>query len=379
VKARPLPSKLCAVVLPEIPPGILVASRWIVGGLLGKSALASVYEAEEARQSRFAALKFFDPLLSVEPAWSEHVALTRALSELPGDGIARAYDVGIDPLLGKPYVASERLVFPTLARYVAEKGPIAPNTFAECLETVTSALDTAHGAGIVHGNLKPHNLFVSADNPRWARLTDFCVGRLRANAQAGPGAMLGWSAPEAAAGFATAASDRYALALLTFFAIVGSPWHSALRTGDAKTPGSGTPSRVASERAKILGGVLDPALDPWFARALAADSDARFESGRGMLQAFVEALWGGATLQAPARDGPRIDLVTHATREPPVSLPSAGPAYWSTLEMAKPDSSQGAAALPERSPALSFPVAWRVGIGTLAVGVVLLVYWLLWG
>jgi serine/threonine-protein kinase len=355
-----------------------------VGGVLGKSALATVYEAEEARQSRFAALKFFDPSLGTEPAWSEHVTLTRALSELPGDGIARAYDAGIEPALGRPYVASERLVFPTLARYVAEKGPLTPKAFAECLETVTAALDTVHEAGIVHGNLKPHNHFVSTDNPRWARLTDFCVGRLRATAQAGPGAMLGWSAPEAAAGFTVPASDRYALALLTFFAVVGSPWHSVLRGGDGRSPDSSRPSRIASERAAILGGTLDPALDAWFAKALAADPDARFESGRRMLQAFVEALWGGATLEAPARSSPpKVDPIAATAKAAPVSLLGAGPAYWSTLEMAKPDPATLVAGGAEGTPpdpsvpvGPLVPLSVRVGGAGVALLFVLLAYFL---
>jgi serine/threonine protein kinase len=377
------------VVPPAIPSGTLVASRWIVGGLLGKSALATVYEAEEASQSRFAALKFFDPALASEPGWSEHVALTTALSELPGDGIARAYDCGIDPLLGRPYVASERLVFPTLARYVAEKGPIAPNAFAECLETVTIALDTAHAAGIVHANLKPHNLFVSVDNPRWARLTDFCVGRLRSASQAGPGAMLGWCSPEAAAGFPTPASDRYALALLTFFALVGSPWHSVLRSGDEKGPGSTRSSRVASKRASILGGKLEPALDAWFECALAADPSARFESSRRMFQAFVEALWGGATLEAPARSArPSGGSIAAPPNAAPVSLPQAGPAYWSTLEMPKPgpiitDPAQLATSATDPipnpralSPRASRPLGLQLGIAGVALVAVLLVYWL---
>lgn len=369
------------MVLPEIPPGTFVASRWIVGGVLGRSALATVHEAEEARQSRFAALKLFDPSLAAEPGWSEHVTLTNALSELPGDGIARAYDCGIDPLLGRPYVASERLVFPTLARYVAEKGPLTPKAFAECLETVTVALDTVHAAGIVHGNLKPHNLFISFDNPRWARLTDFCVGRLRATAQVGPGAMLGWSAPEALAGFATPASDRYALALLTFFAVVGSPWHSVLRGGDGKGPDSSRPSRVASERASILGGELDPAMDAWFDQALAADPNARFESSRRMLQAFVEALWAGATLQAPARSvATKIDPSARTGNAAPVSLPQAGPAYWSTLEMAKPD--PATLASPPADPVIptvSTPLFIRIALAAGALVLVLLLYWLIRG
>jgi len=317
----------------EIAPGTLIASRWIVGGLLGKSTLASVYEVEEAHQSRFAALKLFDPALREEPAWSEHVKLTTALAELPGDGLARAYDTGIDTALGRPYVASERLVFPTLARYVAERGAFKPSAFGETLSTLAGALDTAHGAGIVHGNLKPQNLFVSVDNPRWARLTDFCVGRLRAAAHAGPSAILGFSAPEAAAGFETPSSDRYSLALLTFFAIVGGPWHSAFRgSGEGKSPESARRSRIASERAAALGGTLDPGLDAWFSRALAADPSARFSNARDMVRAYGEALWSGPTVEVSVRSAPP----PAEGRAPPMSMPLQGLAHASTLEMDAP-------------------------------------------
>jgi len=365
----------------------MLSSRWIVGGLLGKSALASVYEVEEAHQSRFAALKLFDAALREEPGWSEHVKLTTALAELPGDGIARAYDAGIDPVLGRPYVASERLVFPTLARYVAERGPFKPSAFAEALATLAGALDTAHAAGIVHGNLKPQNLFVSVDNPRWARITDFCVGRLRAGAHAGPSAILGFSAPEAAAGFETPSSDSYSLALLTFFAIVGSPWHSAFRGGaDGRNPDGPRPSRIASERAAALGGALDPGLDPWFSRALAADPSARFPNAREMVRAFGEALWSGPTVEVAIRSAPP----SADGRLPPLSMPLQGLAHASTLEMdaqgphvgaevvpAPPGSGQAptTASLPLTPP---LPLAFRVAlVAIVAFGVGLgLWFWL---
>jgi len=321
-----------------------------------------VYEAEEASQQRFAALKVFERAFAEEPAWSEHVTLTNAVSALPGEGIARAYDAGIDPGLGRPYVASERLVFPTLARYVAERGALTAQAFAQALETVSHALDAAHGAGIVHGNLTPHNLFVSFDNPHWARITDFCLGRLRGAAHTGPSAVLGFSAPEALAGFPTPSSDRYSLALLTFFAIVGSPWHSALR-GVAGSEGA-RPSRLASERAAALGGTLDPALDPWFSRALAVDPEARFDSARDMVKSFVETLWDGATLEVPTRSvPPEMSATLRASnpgeRSPPVSLPLAGPAYASTLEMPKLSSDPGAG----RSSAPTLPAEPDVALG----------------
>ena len=78
-------------------PGSMLGSRWIVGGRLGHSDTADVYEAEATSERRFAALKVFDTSFASEPAWSEHAELTRNLSELPGDGIARAYDLGVEP------------------------------------------------------------------------------------------------------------------------------------------------------------------------------------------------------------------------------------------------------------------------------------------
>jgi serine/threonine-protein kinase len=214
----------------------------------------------------------------------------QALSELPGDGIARTYDAGIEPSLGRPYIASERLTFPTLARYVQERGAMPLRALAAALETLATALDTAHDAGFVHGNLKPQNVFISFDHPHWARITDFGLGELRTATGTGPPSLLGWSAPETASSPPTPASDRYSLALVCFFAATGSPWYSALRYGDTGTPESDQPSHRASARARAFGGELGAEFDPWFARALAKEPSARFGSTAEMARAFSALL-----------------------------------------------------------------------------------------
>jgi serine/threonine protein kinase len=313
----------------------MFAARWIVGGVLGQSELGEVYEAEEAHQRRFAALKIMNPALAAEPAWGEHVRLTRALSELPGDGIARAYDIGIEPGLGRPYVASERITFPTLARYVVERGPVPMRVLAQALATLGPALDAAHGAGIVHGGIKPQNVFVSFDNPRWARITDFAMARLRAEARLGPSALLGWSAPEAAAGFITPAGDRYALALVCFFAASGVPWYNALRSFEGPS-GERTRTRVASERAKSQGSELDAAFDGWFEKALAADPDARFRTASELAAAFIDVFTGAPTGEIPARSsvGPMSATMPIPASQVPVIAPrTPSPAYAATLPL----------------------------------------------
>jgi serine/threonine-protein kinase len=314
----------------------MFASRWIVGGLLGQSELCEVYEAEEAHQRRFAALKIMRQTLAVEPAWSEHVMLTRALSDLASDGLARAYDIGLEPGLGRPYIASERITFPTLARYVGERGPVPLRVLAQALTTLGPALDAAHAAGIVHGGIKPQNVFVSYDNPHWARLTDFALSRLRAATGQGPTALLGWSAPEAAAGFITPAGDRYALALVCFFAASGVPWYNALRSFDGPASERGR-GRVASERAKSQGGEIDAAFDGWFAKALAADPDARFATASELATAFIDAFTGAPTGELPARSARGAMLgAAHSPADRGAGIPSqaSSPALAATLPFA---------------------------------------------
>lgn len=278
----------------------MLASRWIVGGLLGRSDLAEVYEAEEAREGRFAAFKLLKSEFGAEGPWQAHVARLKALAELPGDGIARTYDAGIEPSLGRPYIASERLTFPTLARYVQERGAMPLRALAAALETMATALDTAHHAGFVHGNLKPQNVFVSFDNPHWARITDFALAQLRTATGAGTPSLLGWSAPEIAHSPPTPASDRYSLALVCFFAATGSPWYNALRYGEGGAPESDRPSHIASARARAFGGELDTEFDPWFARALAKDPSDRFGSAAEMARSFSTLLSGSQQPPPPS-------------------------------------------------------------------------------
>jgi len=380
-------------------PGSMLGSRWIMGGLLGQSEGAEVYEAEEAHQRRFAAIKFFDPAFAAEPTWSEHARITRALSELPGPGIARAYDIGMETAFKRPYVASERITFPTLARYVAERGPLSLRGVAQTLGALASGLDAAHAAGIVHGGLKPQNVFVSPENPEWARLTDFGVSRLRAANGRGPLSLLGWSAPEAQAGFLTPAGDRYTLALLCYFAATGLPFYSALRTRDDAQSEKLRATRVASERAKSQGAELDPLFDDWFKRALAADPNARFGSATEMARSFVEVFGGGPTGAMPMRasaPAPRpsaapphgfseTNPMAHTERAPVPESAAPETPMAATVAVPTPRHDERAPSFPPQNPLAPSrhplpvrelgPLLWLLGAGLFVLSM-LVVWWI---
>jgi serine/threonine protein kinase len=343
------------VTLPSLSAGALFGAHWIVGRVLGRHELAVVHEAEDAHKARFAALKLFDSALARNAeAWSRFEATTRALAELPGDGIARSYDAGM--LEGHPFVVSERCVFPTLARYVADRGPVPPRAFRDTLLTLASALETAHRAGIVHGNVKPQNVFVSVDNPGWARLTDFGVAELREASGVNPARTLGWNAPEVSPSPPTAASDRFALGLIAFFALSGSAWYNVQRTSG---PNSERP-RTASERAKAYGGAIPEALDAWFERALAREPEARFASAIDMAHAFTQAL-EAARVSVPPSVGP-LSATMPVPERSPFARPSASPANLPASKLDPNGPTAPQLAVTEPLPARSAPA--RAGVSS---------------
>jgi serine/threonine-protein kinase len=296
-----------------------------VGGLLGRSDFTEVFEAEET-SGNVAALKLFSATLrSQHKPWEWFEGLYRALMRMPQQSIARIHEVGVEQRLELGFVASERMAQPNLGRLVSERGPLSPRVWGMALGGIGEALDATHGERMLHGNLKPQNVFVSPDEPGFARITDFGGAQLRAANGIHPALTLGWYAPEIDAGQASPAIDRYALGIVSFFALTGFPWFAALR-GHA-TDGSQHMSALvpsvgsASERARISGGTLHPAFDAWFAKALAFDPAARFTTSAEMARAFDKA----------AVEAERTSSFAGSATRPPDSQPLSA-----TMPLARP-------------------------------------------
>lgn len=320
----------------RLPPGTVLSGRYQVGEVIGESDLSVVYSAKDQRGQAQVALKVFHPAVKDRAAaLSEYQSQARQASGLGVEGIARAYDFGIDANSGVPFSTAELIGWASLDRRVLSQGPLGVADLARAVEVLARALDAAHARGVAHRDLKPQNVFISPDNPEWARLTDFGVGAVRRGA---PEA-LGWGGPPGytpaeavdAAAPASPAADLFALGVIAFFALTrATPFRSLRSPGfdpNAHWAELNQPLSPLSERAKEVGVALDAALDGWFARALALDPRERFPNAGEMSRELT-----AVAEQLGARGGTRTfpGIATAIAQplvfqpEPPLSLAAAG-------------------------------------------------------
>jgi len=277
-------------------PGTVLSGRYRISEVIGESDLSTVYAATDILGASPVALKVFDPsLMSRGAALSEYQNQARQAAALGTEAIARVYDFGIDANSSLPFSTAEHIAWPSLDRRVLVEGPLAVADLARALTVLGRALDAAHAAGLTHRDLKPQNLFISSTNPEWSRITDFGVSAVRRFAPAS----LGWGGPpgytpiEAVDAGAPGhpGSDLFALGVIAFFALTRVTPFRSLRgpafDAHAHWAELNQPLGSASERAKDTGVLLDPALDAWFAKALARTPHERFPSASAMTTEFA--------------------------------------------------------------------------------------------
>ncbi len=317
---------------PQMNPGAILAGRWQIQDFVGSGETGEVYGVRDMHGSGTFALKLFWPnALSQPEIWSAVQQTARTASGLGVDGVARAYDFGIDANSARPFYVTERVSWSSLTDRVRLRGPLTPAEMSIALGVLARALDGAHAVGLVHRDLKPDNVFVSPDNANWVRISDFGVALLRSASPPPPGwgGTVGWVAPDAADPNArsTPAMDVFSLGLVAFFALSGGALHRAAR----KTPVDPaalwqeltSPLDSASLRARELGASLDPAFDVWFQRAVAPMPQARFSSVSAMASAF-DAI--ARTLVAPqSQNAVALQGIAAAIAQPLVFQPDAPP------------------------------------------------------
>ncbi len=214
-------------------PGDVIADRYHVEGLLGEGGFGAVYAALDVTAPRPVALKFVKP-----DAGGEYTPRARARFQREIQMVARLrnphtvalYDYGETPD-GLLYMVFERIDGEDLAALLARVGRLAPSAATHVLRQLLASLSEAHTAGLLHRDIKPHNVRVYEwmGDPLTVKLIDFGLARATDGGHPGvtaTGEFIGtprYMAPEQLLDQElTAATDLYCVGLLAFELVMGA-------------------------------------------------------------------------------------------------------------------------------------------------------------
>lgn len=295
--------------------GALVGERYRVLARIGAGGMGAVYRVEHISIGRVFAMKLLHGDLTRNPSMVRRFQReARAVSRLSNPHTVSVFDHGRSD--GLVYLVMEYLQGRDLAEILAESGPLTPARVAMVIGQVAASLAEAHAAGIVHRDIKPHNLFVcEGDGVPTIKVVDFGLARSMgasdgSAALTGTGAVLGtpyYMAPEQIEDEPVdARTDIYALAAVAWHLLTGAPVFS----GSSMV---GILQRHLAEPPPSLAAV-DPAwapLDPVLHRALAKRPGDRYADVTEFAAAFASAV---AVMSRPG--APELgELVSPAERK----------------------------------------------------------------
>ena len=149
--------------------------RYQVQDVLGKGANGSVVRGFDPLIGRHVAIKLLSPELAREDARQRFYQEARVIGQLSHPCIITLHDIGIEESTSTPYLVMEFLEGQALDR-ILEKGTIPLPRACAWVAEVACALAAAHRKGVIHGDVKPANILITAENR--VKLTDFGMARL---------------------------------------------------------------------------------------------------------------------------------------------------------------------------------------------------------
>jgi hypothetical protein len=205
----------------------VIAGRYAVLEEIGRGGMGIVWLAEDRMIGRRVAIKELHLPAGV-PADERKILEERVLREARAAGrlndpaVVTVYDVLQEG--GNTYIVMELIQAPTLSAIVGRQGPLPQDAVARLAEQLLSALEAAHGAGVIHRDVKPSNIMVLSNGR--VKLTDFGIAQSTDDPRlTSSGILVGspaYIAPERMRGAeADAGSDLWALAAVLFYAVEG--------------------------------------------------------------------------------------------------------------------------------------------------------------
>ena len=206
--------------------GRLLDNRYEILEMIGSGGMAVVYKARCHRLNRLVAIKILkDDYLEDEDFRRRFHAESQAVAMLSHPNIVSVYDVSTSISMEADYIVMELIEGITLKQYMEKKGVLNWKETLHFAMQIAKALEHAHGRGVVHRDIKPHNVMVLKNGS--VKVADFGIARLMSKGDTLTKEALGsvhYISPEQAkGGRVDNRSDIYSLGVVMYEMMSGRP------------------------------------------------------------------------------------------------------------------------------------------------------------
>ena len=266
---------------------------------LGRGAMGTVYKAQDPKIGRTVAIKTISAVGNgpeMEQYRARFLVEAKSAGRLSHPGIVTVHDVTEDEA-GHPCLVLEFVEGETLDRRVADQ-PLSLDQALDIVGQVARALAFAHAQGVVHRDVKPANIMITASGQ--AKLSDFGIAKIEGTTMTIAGQILGTPAfmsPEQCSGNPVDhRSDIFSLGTVLYTLVTGSkPF-----PGDTFTAVAYKVAHTEQAPVRQVNPMLPAALDVIIARCLAKDPAARYASATLLADDLADVRAGRSPAQRSA-------------------------------------------------------------------------------
>ena len=260
--------------------GRLLDNRYEILEVIGTGGMAVVYKARCHRLNRLVAIKILKDELSQDAEFRRRFhAESQAVAMLSHTNIVNVYDVSHSDNVD--YIVMELIDGITLKQYMQQKGALNWREVLHFSTQIAKALEHAHSRGIIHRDIKPHNIMILKDGS--VKVADFGIARVSSAQSTLTREALGsvhYISPEQAKGSKIDyRSDLYSLGVVMYEMLTGRPPY------DGESPVSVAIQHINAKAVppRVINPQIPVGLEYICMHAMTAELDDRYESATEML------------------------------------------------------------------------------------------------